>query len=235
MLSTCGVGEDSWESLGQKGDQTSQLNQPWIFIGRTDAEGEVPILWSPDVTIWLIGKDPDAGKDWGQEGRGWLKMRWLDGIINSVHMSLSKLWTGEPGVLQPMGSQRVDMTEWLNTTKVTDACFKFSFFNLAWTHGFRVVAVRVRILSLPPHIPRTCKNPFMWLKHLCRYEYCYKSGDRERSLYYPGEPHLITQSLKRESLLEWGLERWQHGRTLRALAGFEDGGRRLQAKGIGCL
>ena len=42
-------------------------NQPWIFIGRTDAEAKAPILWTPDAKSWLIGKDPDAGKDWGQE------------------------------------------------------------------------------------------------------------------------------------------------------------------------
>ena len=42
-------------------------NQPWIFIGRTDAEAEAPILWPPDSKSWLIGKDPDAGKDWTQE------------------------------------------------------------------------------------------------------------------------------------------------------------------------
>ena len=42
-------------------------NQPWIFIGRTDAEVETPILWPPDAKSWLIGKDPDAGKDWKQE------------------------------------------------------------------------------------------------------------------------------------------------------------------------
>ena len=45
-------------------------NEPWIFIGRTEAEAEVPILWLPDVKNWLIGKDPDAGKDWGQEEKG---------------------------------------------------------------------------------------------------------------------------------------------------------------------
>ena len=51
-----------------KGDQS------WVFIGRTDVEAETPILWPPDVKSWLIGKDPDAGKDWGQEKketRGW--------------------------------------------------------------------------------------------------------------------------------------------------------------------
>ena len=45
-------------------------NQPWIFIGRTDAKAEAPILWPPDAKSWLNGKDPDAGKDWGQEEKG---------------------------------------------------------------------------------------------------------------------------------------------------------------------
>ena len=68
-----------------KGDQS------WMFIGRTDVEAETPIIWPPDSKSWLIGKDPDAGKDWGQEEKGWQRIRYLDGITDPMNMSLSKL------------------------------------------------------------------------------------------------------------------------------------------------
>ena len=66
-------------------------NQPWIFIRRTDAEAEASLLWPPDAKSWLIGKDPDAGKIAGRRRRGWQRMRWLGGTIDSMDMSLSKL------------------------------------------------------------------------------------------------------------------------------------------------
>ena len=75
-------------------------NQLCIFIGRTDAEAEAPIVWPPDAKRQLIGKDPDAGRDWGQEEKGATKDemvtqdemdKGLDGITNSMDMSLSKI------------------------------------------------------------------------------------------------------------------------------------------------
>ena len=93
-------------------------NQPWIFIGRTDARAGAPILWPPDVKSWLIGKDSDAAKDWGQEEKGTIEdemvgwYHWLN-----RHEFEQVLVDGKrkekPGVLQSMGSQsRRRLSDW---------------------------------------------------------------------------------------------------------------------------
>ena len=62
-----------------------------MFTGRTDTEAEAPIPGPPDVKSQLTGKDPDAEKDWGQEKKGWQRMRWLDDITNLMDISLTEL------------------------------------------------------------------------------------------------------------------------------------------------
>ena len=90
-------------------------SQSWIFIGRTDAEAEIPTLWSPDVKNWLIGKDPDARKEWRQEEKGMTENEmvgwhyWLDRHECEQILGGRK----EPGMLQSMQSQSwTQLSDW---------------------------------------------------------------------------------------------------------------------------
>ena len=87
----------------------SEGDQPWDFFGRNDAKVETPVLWPSHAKSWLIGKDCDAGRDWGQEEKGTTVDEmasltlWTWVWVNSG----SRCWTGRPGVVRFMGSQRV--------------------------------------------------------------------------------------------------------------------------------
>ena len=133
MLLNCGVGEDSWESLGLQGDPTSQsqrksvLNIPWKDWCWSWNFNTLT-TWRED---WLIWKDPDAGKDWEQEEKGmtedemvgWHQWTWV--WVNSGNW----WWTGKPGILQSMGLQRV-RHDW-----VTELNWIIKTFFLGWFEG----------------------------------------------------------------------------------------------------
>ena len=103
----------------------SEGDQPWDFFGRNDAKAETPVHWPPHGKSWLIGKDSDAGRDWGQEEKGMTEdemagwHHWLDGRESE--------WTpgvgdGQGGLAccDPWGRKESDMTEWLNWTEWTN-------------------------------------------------------------------------------------------------------------------
>ena len=97
----------------------SKGDQSWVFFGRTDAETETPVLWPPDAKSWLIGKDSDAGRDWGQEEKGTIEDK-----MAGWHHRLDRRefeWTsgdGQGGLAycDSWGRKESDTTEWLNWT-----------------------------------------------------------------------------------------------------------------------
>ena len=96
-------------------------NQSWIFIGRTDNEAELPILWPPDVKNWLIRKDPDVGRDWSQEEKGMTEdemvgwHHWLDGHEFEQALGVGD-GQGSLACCSTWGHKESDMTKWLNWT-----------------------------------------------------------------------------------------------------------------------
>ena len=98
------------------------IDKCWILLGRTDTEVEAPVLWPPNANSWLIGKYPNAGKDWKQKEKGGNRIRWLNGITDSKDMNLGKLGDGEEwrGLVcyNPWGHRELDMTRRLNSNNI---------------------------------------------------------------------------------------------------------------------
>ena len=138
MLLNCGTREDSWKSLGHK--EIKPVNpkgdQSWVFIGRTDAEAEASILWLPNAKSQLTGKTLMLGKIEGRRRRRQQRMRWLDGIPDSMDMNLSKFqemvknskaWHA---VVHGVTKSRAWLSDWTTTLqKPWEKQAPFFFFN----------------------------------------------------------------------------------------------------------
>ena len=108
----------------RRSNQSILGDQVWMFIGRTDVEAETPILWPPDVKSWLIWKDPDAGKDWGQEEKGMTEdemvgwRHWLNGYKFELAPGDDE-GQGSPACCSPWGRKGLDTTERLSWTELS--------------------------------------------------------------------------------------------------------------------
>ena len=143
---------DAFEPLDYKKIQPvhPKGNQSWIFIGRTDAEAETPILWPPDVKNRLIAKDPDAGKDWRWEKKGMTE----DEMVGWHHQCDGHEFEQAPGVgdgqgslacCNPWGRKESDMTERLNWTELTiaTAMIPLEFIVMAWVLVIPIILVHL--------------------------------------------------------------------------------------------
>ena len=101
-------------------------NQPWIFTGQTDAEAEIPILWPPDVKSQLTGKDPDAGKDWGQEKRVTENemVGWYHRLNGREFVQTLECIEGQGSLVccSPWGHKKLNTAEWLDNNNIGLYC-----------------------------------------------------------------------------------------------------------------
>ena len=136
MLLNCGVGEDSWESLGLQGDPTSPFWRRSAlsldFFGRNDARAETLVLWPPHVKSWLTEKDSNAGRDWVQEEKGTTEdemarcHQWLYGRESEWTLGIGDGQGGQ-ACCDSCGRKESDTTEWLNWTELN--WVKFTHFS----------------------------------------------------------------------------------------------------------
>ena len=125
MLLKCGVGEDAWEPLHCKEIQPvhSKGDQSWVFFGRNDTKAETPVLWPPHAKSWFIGKDSDAGRDWGQEEKGMTEDKmagWHHRLDGREFEWTLGVGDGQGGLvcLNSWGCKELDSTERMNWTEL---------------------------------------------------------------------------------------------------------------------
>ena len=209
MLLNCSVREDAWESLGLQEDKPGDPkgNQSWIFIERNDAEAETPILWPLNAKKWLIGKLPDAGKDWRQE-----KGITEDKIVGWHHPLNGHVFEQAPGIgdgqgslacCSPWGRKESDTTEPLTDLLTESIMFtsSYSFLNILLYFTLKI---------------KTCSKYYLLLLIVWHFNtsFCYFKSNVSMFLYpkmltdvFPSEFLLCPQYLSPK--LKWFKRLWQ--------------------------
>ena len=136
----------------------SKGDQPWVFFGRNDAKAETPILWPPHVKSWLIGKDSDDGRDWGQEEKGTIE----DELAGWHHQLNGREFEWTPGVgdgqgglacCDSWGHKESDMTEWLNwnNLEIKVLCINYHL-ETAWSVPLGVSSINLKVTQELPEV-----------------------------------------------------------------------------------
>ena len=153
ILLNCNVGEGSWESLDCKDIKPihPKGHQPWIFIGKTDAEAETPILWPPGAKNWFTGEDPDAGKDGRQEKKGTTEdevigwHHWLSGHEFDQALGVGD-GQGSLACCSPWGHKRAGHN-WATELNWLIAFGKLCFY-LHWSQGYFLISSLISLFLI---------------------------------------------------------------------------------------